>query len=213
MRSKESTAMSAVKSASGFVGTIFAKTATGVLFLLLACSLFFAPLPAWAEGGVQCSDCLYFQAPQEGDLVSPDPGPAYYLFVEFDKNVSYANNNADDAFVQDNLGKVHLRKESGEDIDFARIGGAHDQGDRRLIYVYLEDWLAPLTTYQVVVDPGIRAANGEDVSTEEYVFTFKTSALCSNGLTVFQMVSIAIVVVVFAVGVVVAPVRVSRRRR
>lgn len=142
----------------------------------------------------------------------PAPGAAYYLCVEFDKNVSYAVEGRDDSFVEDNLGRVHLRKADGTEVAASWTRPAFGREDRQLIYVWIGQWLDPLTAYQVVVDPGVRAANGEDVSENGQAFDFKTSDRLENGWSVFQVVGATIALGVLAMGAGMQIVWAARRR-
>lgn len=183
--------------------------------VLLSLLVVFAVAPrAYASEG-QGLTCVGFdfQAPQASDLVLPSPGAAYYLVVEFDKNVSYAQPGADASFVQENLDKVHLQKADGTEVAFSWTEGAHDMQDRCLIYVWIDEWLDPLTEYRVVVDAGIVAANGEDVLAEPATFEFKTSSLCANGLSIFENVGMFLVALVVVAGATVQVTRVVRRRK
>lgn len=184
--------------------------ATVACMLLGASSMAFAPC-AYADGGVAVTSVAFQEDVDPQAVPCKDPA-AYLLCVEFDKNVSYARDGQDDTFVTENLGRVHLRYVDGTDVENVRVYGAHDQGDRRLIYVETQGWMRPLTVYHVVVDAGVTAANGEDVLASEYVYEFKTDSSCSNGLSVYENVMIPAAVVLVAVGVAVQAVRVRRRR-
>lgn len=140
------------------------------------------------------------------------PNDTWYIVLAFDKNVSYARPNTDGAFVQENLGRVHLRRaDTGEEAPFSvRPGGTMEE--RQLLYVTTDDWLEPLCDYELVVDAGVTAANGEDVLDEPYVLRFTTADGCANGLTVAQNVLLVVAPLVLLAGVAVAVVRRVRAR-
>lgn len=203
---------SGIHAASAVSGPRCRQVACGLLMLIFVLSLAALPAPAFAAGGVQCTG-FSFQAPASAQASDPAPGAAYYLCVKFDKNVSFAREGQDGSFVQENLAKVHLRTATGADVENSWTSGAHDMNDRQLVYVWIGGWLDPLTEYHVVVDPGIQAANGEDVSAEGYAFAFKTDDRLESGWSVFQVACVPVVLGALAAGVGVQAVRVTRRRR
>ncbi len=183
---------------------------------VLAAAMCMVALPqtAFAAGGVMCADELSFlgSGTDEG-RVSPEPGSAYLLYVQFDKNVSYAAPGKDDTFVEENLSKVHLVGPDGTEVAGSYAGGAHDHSDRQLIYIYCDEWLQPAAEYQVVVDAGIVAANGEDQLEATKVYTFVTSDELQNDWTIHELVVVSAIVVALAGGVCVQVARVVRRSR
>ncbi len=183
---------------------------------VLAAAICMTALPqtAFAAGGVTCADELSFlgSGTDEG-RVSPEPGLAYLLYVQFDKNVSYAAPGKDDAFVEENLSKVHLVGPDGAEVAGSYVGGAHDHSDRQLIYVYCDEWLQPAAEYQVVVDAGIVAANGEDELGAAKVYTFTTSDELQNGWAIHELAVVGAVAIALIAGVCVQVVRVARRNR
>ena len=172
-----------------------------------------SPDRAHADGGVFVTDFAFGGGDFEPDVVPPEPTGIYRLVVEFDKNVSWARRGEDDSFVKENLEKVHLVYEDGTPVEGAEIKPAYGQSDRRLIYVFADDWLRPLTTYRVVVDAGIVAANGTDATDQPYEFEFTTTADCENGLTIYENVAIPVVGVLVVAGIAVQVVRTARSRR
>ena len=72
--------------------------------------------------------------------------------------------------------------------------------------------MEPLTTYRIVVQEGIMAANGMDESEEPYVIEFKTSAMTPCGLTVFQILLIVLVSVMVLAGIIAAAIKAKTPR-
>jgi hypothetical protein len=181
-----------------------------------------APTTALADGGVTSTGANFFcetssmtevaagvDAAVEG--VTPEP-QAIFAVVAFDKNVAWGR-GGDETFAKENCEKVHVVDMGGNELAQTEVYTISDKDYRQFIYIRLNDWLAPLTTYRIVVDSGIQAANGEDVSEVGYVYEFTTGAQCSNGLTIYENVLIPVVVIVFVAGVLVQVVRVRRNRR
>jgi len=167
------------------------------------------PSVAYGAGGVELAECTVINGEVD---VSPVPSNAWKFWLHFSKNVSYANNGQDRAFIEDNAAKIHLLTEDGKEVEGYAVRPGGTQEERQVMYIDLHEWLEPLTVYQIVVEPGILAANGSDVSTERYVITFRTSALCQNGLTVFENALMVVVPVVVAAGVVGAVIKRRRAR-
>lgn len=144
---------------------------------------------------------------EDGEREDGTPSLVYFAVLEFSKNVSYAREGVDDAFIEENLARVHLRNaQTGVEVPMqARAGGTMEE--RQLIYVETPEWLEPLTAYELVVDEGIVAANGLDMTTEPYTVRMVTGDLCSNGLTVAQNVLVVAVPLLLAVGVICAVLR------
>ena len=186
-----------------------------VMVVLIAAMCIVVPdRAAFAAGGVTCVDELGLlgSGTTEGRL-SPKPGAAYLLYVQFDKNVSYAAPGKDDAFVVENLSKVHLVGPDGVEVAGSYTAGAHDHGDRQLIYIYCDEWLQPATEYQVVADAGIVAANGEDELEAAKVYTFVTSDELQCGWTIHELAIVGVVAIALLAGVGIQFVRVARRSR
>lgn len=187
------------------------SVALGAVLAVLICVA--APATARAEGGVTCLDQLFFQQPSQQDgRISTQPNSAYLLYVQFDKNVSYAQPGADDAFVDDNLSKVRLTTADGTEVAGSWTSGAHDHGDRQLIYVHCDEWLKPLTEYHVVVDAGVTAGNGTDELGKSVEFTFYTDDSLSNGWRIRYIVAVVATVLAVVGGVAVQLVRVAKRK-
>lgn len=170
------------------------------------------PPAAWADGGVEVSE-IYLRGNSSSDSVSPEPSSPWLASVQFSKNVSYANDGRDDAFVDDNVQRVHLVGPDGKDVEGVRIVPGESRESRQIIYIATDEWLSPLTTYHIVVDAGVVAANGADVLDEAYSFAFTTSAQCSNGLSLYENVGIPLFALVLVAGAVVQVVRVRRNAR
>ncbi len=205
------TETSIARNAGGNARRFWACVAAAVL---AAAICMVAPQTALAAGGVLCADELSFLGSgTDGGRVSPEPGPAYLLSVQFDKNVSFAAPGKDDAFVEENLSKVHLIGPDGTEVAGSYAAGAHDHGDRQLIYIYCDEWLQPAAEYQVVVDAGIVAANGEDELGAAKVYTFTTSDELQNGWTIHELAIVVAVAIALVAGVCVQVVRVARRNR
>lgn len=193
----------------------FGSLVLGALLLALAFALLgLAALPqhAFADGGVEVTD-VYFCRGDVTDAVSPEPSQSWYISIQFSKNVSYANDGRDDAFVSKNAALVHLVGPDGSEVEGYTVKPGNSRESRQIIYIVTDVWLAPLTTYQVIVDAGVIAANGTDVLAEPYVFKFTTSAQCSNGLSLYENVGIPLIAGLLALGVVVQVVRVRRNAR
>ena len=183
-----------------------ARSLTIVLIVVLMCPM---PSAAYADGGV--SLVQVWAGSQGVDDVWPGPVDGYNLSLEFDKNVSYANQQ-DDAFVSDNLAKVYVVDGSGRRLDSIVTAGASGPDDKTVIYLRATEWLVPLAKYTVVAEAGIRAKNGEDATAVEYRSTFTTSADCANGLTVYQNVALCVVAAAAMLGAVAAFLRRRRAR-
>lgn len=176
----------------------------------LSCALIGSlPALAHAEGGVT----FVGVAGADAESVSPAPATAYTLSLKFDKNVGYANPGADTAFIEENVQKVHLLDARGNEVEGCTVRAGNGRDDRRIIYVQATEWLKPLSTYTVHIDAGIQAANGTDVSAQPYDVTFRTSAECPNGLTLYQNVLIPACILMLAAGVVVMVIRTRREQR
>lgn len=170
------------------------------------------PQAAWADGGVEVTE-VYLRGNSLPDSVSPEPSSPWLASVQFSKNVSYANDGRDDAFVDANAQRVHLVGPGGKDVEGVRIVPGESRESRQIICIATDEWLSPLTTYHIVVDAGVVAANGVDVLDEEYSFAFTTSAQCSNGLSLYENVGIPLFALVLVAGAVVQVVRVRRNVR
>lgn len=147
-----------------------------------------------------------------GGAVATKPNDIMWdVAVDFSVNVAVPVEGADDGFIQRNLDRVHLYKADGGEVQgwHASVEG----GGKRVIYIELDGWLAPLTEYQVVVDAGLEAAESDGVLTCEYRESFVTGAMCSNGLSVYQNVWIALAVLVVIGGIAIQVWRVRGRKR
>ena len=131
----------------------------------------------------------------------------------FSKNVAYAQVGRDRAFIEENKSLISLRRADGKPVEKYGVTVGYGHDERQVIYLFPNEWLSPLTKYQIVVAPGIQAANGEDVTTEEYVIEFTTDPYCENGLTIFQNIGIIVGVSVLALGIVVQLIRRKLSRR
>lgn len=146
------------------------------------------------------------------DAVATKPNDiAWDIAVGFSENIAVPLEGADDSFIQRNMDRVHLYTTDGGEVKgwHASVQG----GGKRVIYIELDQWLKPLTEYQVVVDAGIEAAERDAASMREYRETFKTGSMCPDGLTIYQNIWIALGVVLVLIGVAVQVVRVKKRRR
>lgn len=212
----------------------FGRILCTLSFLTMACACVLIPSDAYADGGVVLVE-TYFRDDAQYEL---DPSPtmpwAYeeaisvaeeqklhpagiyqgsFAYLLFDKNVGYANEGRDEAFIENNESKVWV-----EDLDGNRIEGVYawvqqDMEYRRLINLSSDVWLKPLTTYHIVVEEGIMAANGMDMTEEPYVIEFKTSAMTPLGLTVFQIILIALIPILVITGIIAAAIKAKRRVR
>lgn len=167
-------------------------------------------LPASADGGVS----FVGTTSSTSELSYSTVSGYYRIALEFDKNVGYADAGRDAAFIENNIEKVRVLDAQGKEIeeDYVVHAGSSRE-ERQLLYVDITEYLAPLTTYTVYIDAGIQAANGVDVSTESYEITFRTSAQCSNGLSLYQNISILTCVILIACGVTAGIVRTRKERR
>lgn len=198
-----------------------------VAVLAIACATigctFLMPSQAYAEGDIHVTDVYFatdtnaFVAAEENLATNICPRPAkndnLNIGVLFDKNVAYAQTGTDDTFIKENESRMHLQYADGTPVEGTWAEGTYNFDARRGIYIGIPDWLSPLTTYRIVVEPGITAANGIDVLQEEYVFEFTTSALCRNGLMLYDNILIAVAVIVAICGIVVQIVRTARARK
>lgn len=181
------------------------------VLLFAACLAPVAAAPAFADGGVHYTG-IYFGSAKP-DAVPPEPHLGYLAVLEFDKNVSFANDGRDDAFIQQNIDKVHVRRAwDGTEVGGFAIKPGGTREERQLIYINNDEWPAPITAYEIVMEPGIAAANGQDVTDREYVVTFTTGPQCENGLSIYQNVGIPVGIALLVAGAVVQAVRVHRRR-
>jgi hypothetical protein len=189
-------------------------TCAWLIFIPIVCGLclfFSPPTTAYGAGGVEL---LEYSGVEDGQQdVDPKPPLAWKFSLHFSKNVSFPRDGADPAFIANNLSLVRLEKSDGSLVGAYRVRAGFSMEERGLIYIDLDDWLEPLTTYRIVVEPGIRAANGEDVSTERYTIEFKTGPQLSFGMTVFEVVALVCVGLFVVAGATVQIVRVVRRRR
>ncbi len=195
--------------------------AVALPFLLLVSALA-VTRPAFADGGVQCTGMwlggeLYQPGETLSTSVSPplmnhEEGSPYRIcLLEFDKNVSYAK-GGDDSFVQRNIERIHLVRVNGTEVAGSYVTASNLESDKKYFTVMSTSWLDPLTEYRVVVDAGMEAQNGEDISGESCVFTFKTSAMLTNGFTVYQIAIAVVLVLALAAGIAIQAVRISKRR-
>lgn len=147
----------------------------------------------------------------DGAVATKPNDIAWDIAVGFSENIAVPLEGSDDSFVQRNMNRVHLYAADGSEVKgwHASVQG----GGKRVIYIELDQWLKPLTEYQVVVDAGIEAAERDAASTSEYRETFKTGSMCPDGLTVYQNIWIALGVMLVIAGIAVQAVRVKRRRR
>ena len=112
-----------------------------------------------------------------------------------------------------NLGKVHLLHD-GREVEDAKVVAVGGEGGAMLnLAIEHEGWLLPLAEYTVLVDAGVFDIETGAITGQPYSLTFKTSALCSNGLTLYENVLIAAVLVIVCVGIAVQALRVRRRAR
>lgn len=188
----------------GFAVALAAVLSVGIVF------------PAWADGGVACTDITLSRMDDAG-RVDPDPryDPDAWMWwgsLQFDKNVSYAQNGKDDGFVDNNVSKIHLQTADGRDVEGFWAEGTHSHAERQVIYLRLSERLQPASTYRVVVDQGIEAANGSDVTSQPYVFEFTTTDDLGNGLTIHALVAGAAVALAVATGIGAGCVRVAKRK-
>lgn len=187
------------------------RVVCAALALAGACALgAMLPAPAFADGGVAFVEAYYMG---DAEALSPAPSNIWSVSLHFDKNVGFARDDQDDSFVAENLARFHLYDSTGAEVEGVRfyLGSSHEE--RQLIYMGIDEWLKPLETYTLVADAGITASNGVDVTDKPYTVTFKTSAACSNGLTVFDMGAAGCAVAVLAAGAVAAGVRRARSTR
>ncbi len=175
-----------------------------------------APELALAEGGVSCTGITLSHTDDAG---RPDPDPQYdpdhwmwWGSLQFDKNVSFAKDGADDAFVENNVSKVHLQTADGRDVEGFWAEGTNSHAERQVIYLRLSERLQPATAYRVTVDSGIEAANGADFSSQPYVFEFTTTDDLGGGWTIHAIAAYAVVGLALAAGVGVGCVRVAKRK-
>lgn len=189
----------------------------------LGLALFAAPAPlARAAGGVELT-AVYLRGVDAVDLaaatsgavvegVDTSPSVVCVATLQFSKNVAY--NNGDGDFAYRNERRVHLYGPDGQEVAGSRLLLAYyDHSLRQYIQVCTDEWLAPLTTYTLVVDEGVEAANGEDVSTCAYTVTFRTGPDCQNGFTVYENAAMVAAPSLAACGVAVQLVRNRRRAR
>jgi hypothetical protein len=166
------------------------------------------PLTAYGEGGVEMVNSTV----ADGETgVSPEPYKPWKFAMQFSKNVSFAQEGRDDAFVANNLSKVKLLGPDGKEAENYVVNPGSSQGERQVIYISTDKWLDPLAEYQIVVEPGLIAANGQDVSSEQYVITFKTSEQREDGFTVYQVVIFQSLALLVVVGIAVQIVRTKKR--
>lgn len=168
------------------------------------------PLPALADGGVSFvgTGTTNFDTLTYNTVTG-----RYRITLIFDKNVGYADAGRDDAFIENNVEKVHVLDAQGNEVEGLTVCAGSSREERQLLYVDITEWLAPLTTYTVYIDEGIQAANGVDVSTESYEFTFRTSAQCSNGLSLYQNILIPTFIILIVCGVATGIIRTRKERR
>jgi hypothetical protein len=205
------------------------------------CMLTAAPLPsAFADGGVEMVHVWYGDGGttdpylEDGTTdVSPAPtGGTNWVYneeaqageqeaftswkfaLQFSKNVSWARNGEDGAFVEHNLALISLERADGKPMDATyRVRAGNSQDERTVIYIDLLSRLSPLTDYRIVADAGITAANGEDVSAVRYEINFRTDATLPGGMTVFGVIAIACFAVFIAAGLAIGALRLRRRRK
>ena len=174
--------------------------------ILALCVLLCHPAAAYSDGGVEFVGITSQGSP---DVSAVDPNA--FVAVHFSKNVSFANHGRDPAFVEANREKIHLVDASGASVA-ADVAPGGDDESKRLFYVRFEETLSPLSTYRVVMDEGIAAANGSDATDREYVAEFRTNALCSNGLMLYENIFIAVIVALAAAGIAATAFRKRRER-
>ena len=165
---------------------------------------------AYAAGGLE----LELSKPEQGaEEVHTQPYPYYDMMLQFSKNVSFVQEGRDGAFVENNKKLIHLLDKHGNEVEgfWIREGGTFEE--RTVMYIEIEDWLYPYTEYFMLVEPGIMAANGEDVTTEQYLISFKTGGLQPNGLTLPQNVAIAVAVVFVLLGIAIQILRIRKNRQ
>lgn len=187
-----------------------------VHMLVVLCALVFlswilCPTAQAAEEAPVQVDGVSYNHDGDG-AVSPKPNEAAWdIAIDFSENVAVPLEGADDSFVQRNMDRVHLYTADGREVFgwYASVQG----GGKRVIYIELDQWLKPLTEYQVVVDAGVEAAERDAATASEYRETFKTGSMCSDGLTIYQNIWIALAVLLVIAGVVVQVVRVKKRGR
>ncbi len=216
-----------------------AKRFLAAAFCMALCAM---PSVAHADGGVTCTGFSLYSTPycDNSDTSSVCPSPMAldevyvdpetgigsmrkstasptlnvvpFMVVMFDKNVGCPKTLDDSAFVERNVERIRIvRVRDGYEVA-THAYSSMQSDDRRCLYVCLDEWMDPLTNYEIVVDAGIEAANGVDVSAEEYRFPIKTGALCKIGLTVFQIGWIAAAVALVACGVAWSVRRVRKER-
>ena len=198
-----------------------------VLALAISC-------PAWAEegagdgagaqagsnaegaGGVVLADWGFAaRSTNASGELHPHPFAAFpYVQLVFSKNVSYAREGADDAFIAENAAKISLRRADGKDVGVNWwVSTSSSFDERACLGIMVDGWLDPLTDYEVVAAPGILAANGVDVSDQEFVVSFRTSEECPDGLTVYEKAVIVLATAAVVAGVVAGVRRMRREKR
>lgn len=221
--------ISAQVAASKLCGRLLAAAVCAVVCIAAATS------PAQADGGVTCTGISLYSTPycDNSDTSSVCPMPPIvddtyvdsesglgalrqtafqFAVITFDKNVSYPKSLDDDAFIDRNLERIRIVRQRDGYVVASHAFAYRQRDDRKCLYLFLDEWMDPLTDYEIVVDAGIEAANEVDVMDEEYRFAFKTGSLCKIGLTVFQIGWIVGAAALLAVGVVWRIRRVCRER-
>lgn len=199
-----------------------------VLALALGAGFFGIPLsadPAFCDeaaqadgarlGGIELVGTQIGNKKNLSGEVHPYANPSFpYISLGFNKNVSYVREGDDPSFVEENAKKVSLRRADGEPVGVEwRVGTSNTFDARYFLEIMVDGWLDPLTDYEVVVEPGIVAANGIDVSDREYVIPFRTSEECADGLSVYEKAGIVLLTAAVVAGVAAGVVRMRREKR
>lgn len=135
-----------------------------------------------------------------------DDSMAHYAVLTFDGNISYyeaAGADADRSLVEANEALVTLQKADGTVVEGVEVYSLFEDESSQegFIYLDLEGWLEPLSTYQIVIEPGLQTYWGE-ASTQRYVIEFTTDGQLSWGPTVWQLAVAVCVLVMLAAGAV-----------
>lgn len=184
-------------------------------YTLCATAIVFCVLLSWlvVTASAYATDlvCEGVSYAYDDDGVKCEPSNAWNIVLGFSGNVAVALEGEDDSFIQRNLSRVHLLKADGSEVGnwHASVQG----GGKRVIYIELEDWLEPLTEYQVVVNAGLEAASGVNTMPAQYQETFKTGSMTKNGFTVYQNICFVVIPLLLTVGIGVQIARVRRQGR
>ena len=144
-----------------------------------------------------------------------DDSMAHYAVLHFSANISYydSDDEAGRSLVDANEALVTLQKADGTVVEGVEVYSLFEEAsvDEGIIYLDLEGWLDPLSTYQIVIEPGLQTYWG-DVSTQRYVIEFTTDGQLSWGPTLAQLIALVCVIVMLAAGIASQLVRRKRQR-